>query len=173
MTELSELRTTIIRISLISHAPVQQYDSDGGAHDTSEDIGGKRPPGTDQDRPRHPGPNADPKRLAEYRDDYAAWLSSYQRKTPAYFVERLGTNPSDQRVTELLAEAKSVLDAWRTHPHVAGQDPESMADPRWKRWVAASTLDSGDLARRFGCTRRYINKIKAMDWSAREDDRAA
>ena len=159
MSDLSELRTTIIRISLISHAPVQQYDSDGGAHDTSEDIGGKRPPGTDQDRPRHPGPNADPKRLAEYRDDYAAWLNSYQRKTPAYFIDRLGHDPSTQRIKELLAEARAVLEAWQRQPIPGGQEPE-YGSPQWKRYVANSPLDAGVLASRFNLTRQRIYQLR-------------
>jgi hypothetical protein len=123
-SDFDQLRELVARIALISHAPTQQYDRDA-AHETVGSIGGKRPAGGDFDKPRHPGPNATAKDLEEYYDAHESWLSSYQRKTPAYFADRLGTHPTVRRVRDLIVEAEEVYEAWRrTPPPARGIDPE-------------------------------------------------
>ncbi len=108
MTDLDDLRTTIARIGLVSHASTQRYDSDvihGGGS-----PGGGRPSGTDRDTPgRRPRPPATPaddatdetwawfwsrqaeyeRELAAWQDERDAWLASYHRRTPAYFRDEL------------------------------------------------------------------------------------
>jgi hypothetical protein len=123
-SDFDTLRELVARIALISHAPTQQYDRDA-AHETVGSIGGKRPAGGDFDKPRHPGPNATAKDLEEYYDAHESWLSSYQRKTPAYFAERVGTHPTVRRIRALIVEAEEVYEAWRrTPPPQRGIDPE-------------------------------------------------
>ena len=158
VSELDELRTVVARIALISHASTSRYDAERGGG-SGNDIGGNRPPGGDDDSPMWPGDKASAKQIADYREDYQAWLGCYQRKTPAWFAAQLGDDPSERRITELLADARSVLEAWQRTPIPAGQEPE-ISSPQWKRFVAESSLDNGTLARRFGVTRQYIHHIR-------------
>jgi hypothetical protein len=148
MTQLTKLHTIIARIGLISHAPVSAYEV-REASDTSEDIGGRRPSGSDRDRPP---------RGAE-QEEWEAWRESYVRKTPDYFRHRLAHCHTERAITALLAEAEGVLEAWRRTPIPPGNEPRR-CDAQWKRFIAESSEDAGDLARRFEVTRRYVNMIR-------------
>lgn len=143
-----ELRQAIAELSLISHASTGAYDGKITA-DTGEDIGGKRPPGGDVDRP---GRSAD-------MDERAAWLVSYQRKTPDFFRREREKCQTDGRLIALRDECRTVIEAWRRQPMPAGQPPE-FGSPQWKRWVAESDKDGGELARLFNTTRQYIHQIR-------------
>jgi hypothetical protein len=172
-----ELREAIGRLELISHGPTMSFDPT--SRDTSEEPGGRKPGRSDVDRPGRTASN----------DEKQAWFDSYHRKTPTYFNHRrqmvfnaLGADAPEWESPDLFEVAQQhaahgletlrdecldVLNAWRKRPLVNGQAP-AKADPEWKRYIAESGRDSGDLAREYGVTRRYINRIKAMDWSARE-----
>jgi hypothetical protein len=177
-----ELRQAIAELSLISHASTQNFDPI--ARDTSDEPGGRRPSGGDLDRP---GRNAS-------NDEKQAWFESYHRKTPSHFRGRrqmvfdaLGSG-AEQREGALDAfeqatahavralvllrdDARACVDAWRRRPVNLGDAPQTMQDFGWKQYIALSAQDPGELSRQYGCTRRYINKIKAMDWA--KDLRAA
>lgn len=59
----------------------------------------------------------------------------------------------------VLSEAREALELARRAPIPAGQEPE-YGSPQWKRFIAESSVDAGELARRFNVTRRYINMIR-------------
>lgn len=59
----------------------------------------------------------------------------------------------------VLTEAKEALELARRMPIPKGQEPE-YGSPQWKRYIAESVEDTGALATRFNCTRRYINMIR-------------
>ena len=149
--EYGELLQAIAELSLISHASTQQFDGERGGNST-EDIGGKRPPGGDMDRP---GRDAS-------TDERMAWFSSYQRKTPAYFRRELERCKTVEQLECLGRECREVIRAWKVGP-LGGAEPKSRHDPRWKRWVFESEADAGVLAHQFGVTRRYINKIRQQE----------
>jgi hypothetical protein len=153
-----ELRQAIAELSLVSHGPTMAWGRT--ARDTSEAIGGRRPGSTDEEYR--------PKDLAER----CAWDESYHRKTVAWFQgQREEAADDPERLAVLRDDCRRVVEAWRRRPLVNGQAP-ARADPEWKRYIAECGLDSGDLARQYGCTRRYINMLKAMAWSASEEPNA-
>ena len=169
MTLTTQIRTALAELELISHAPTKNFDP--SPRDTSEEPSGRRPPGGDRDRPPR---NA----TTEERD---AWRDSYQAKTVEHFRRELevtiakaatasddATDFLNRRLNAILTEIKETTEAWKKAPMGDGQEPLSRADPRWKRYIAWSDRDTGDLARQYGVTRRYIQKIRALDWSARE-----
>lgn len=150
-----ELRQAIAELSLISHGPTMAWGRT--ARDTSEAVGGRRPGSTDEEYR--------PKDLAER----CAWDESYHRKTATWFRKRREAALGDvDRLAALRDDCLHVVEAWRKRPLVNGQAP-AKADPEWKRYIAECGLDSGDLARQYGVTRRYINMLKAMAWSASEE----
>lgn len=156
-----DLRTTIARLELISHAKTQALDPT--PRDTTNDPGGRRPTGSNHEhRPTNP----------EEHDD---WQTSYQRKTVEYFTahrRRVLTdlqNDHDDarasvRLNRLHNECVAVIHAWKHPPIVEGQPP-ALTDPNWKRWVTETDRDTGSIAREFNVSRSYIRRIKQMDWS--------
>lgn len=174
-----EVRQAIAELSLISHVSGTSYDAKL-AHDTTDDIGGKRPPGSDQEfKPRAPKAPREPHEHADedewriydqelagwriemeaYDEELESWRACYQRKTPDYFRRELEKCDADERLIALRDECRGVVQAWRRAPLPSGQEPE-YGSPQWKRWVGESREDAGDLARRFGLTRRRINQIR-------------
>ena len=170
--QLHELRQTIQRIGMISHAPTRNYDG-RTRRSTDEDIGGKKPPGTDREykprRPKTPLIDTDPqsvKAWRDYEDELEAWEACYQRKTVDYFLRRLDGCYTPQAVETLLREARATLEAWQRTPIPLGQEPE-YGSPQWKRYIAESSEDAGTLASRYWnprtgrqITRQYIHKIR-------------
>lgn len=161
---VDRLREAVASLSLISHTAAVSYDKI--ARDTSESIGGKRPAGTDAEyRPRRPkGPRIEgdaqsEKAWDEFEEELAAWEASYHRKTPTYFQRKAVKCRSDRQLELLAVEAEETLAAWRRMPIPAGQPPE-FGSPQWKRWVAESPLDGGELSRMFSVTRQYIYLIR-------------
>ena len=138
MSEVREdLTRTIMRLAMVSH--VSAVSLEPSVRSSDEDIGGRRPPG---------GPDWKGDRQPEYR-----------QKTAMYFVRRLRRCHSDQSLSELLVEARQALWDWQHTPIPAGQPP-ALGDPQWKLWIGQSTEHTSDLARRFGVTERYINKVR-------------
>lgn len=167
-----ELRQAVAELSLISHAPTQSYQlappEDRAATPDRwrksdrlapvAHLGSHRPKDGDTQAPR--GSDVDrPPRDAEH-DERIAWAESYQRKTPDYFRDQLEKCHTEARLIALRDECRAVLLAWKRQPMPAGQEPASRADPNWKRWVAESKLDIGEIARRFDCSRRHVYKIR-------------
>jgi hypothetical protein len=185
VSDLAELRTIVARIGLVSHASTQRYDQDGSRN--SEDIAGSKPPGSDRDRPgRAPRPPLTPDddapddiwalfwdaqaewepAMRAWDDEHAAWLDSYQRKTPAWFaveLERQAERDPENLlaiIADLLVEARDVLACWERRPLPEGQPPQSMADSEWKFFIGRSDEPTQRLADRYGCTPRWIQKIR-------------
>lgn len=177
-----ELCQAIAELSLVSHAPTQSYQlappEDREATPPRWRVNNRRGPvphlgshhakggdtmeprGGDRDKPRFPGPKASAKLIAEYREDYASWLASYQRKTPDYFRLEVKKCETVERLVELRDECRAVVVAWKRAPLPVGQEPLSVKDPNWKRWVAESDLDGGTIARRFSVSRQYVHQIR-------------
>jgi hypothetical protein len=140
MSELDDrrkLREVIVKIGLLSQVPAANLGRSSRSAD--DDIGGGRPSGG-----------------IVAKDDFAA---EFALKSAEYFRRRLARCHTPRAVVELLAEAEATLEAWRRTPIPAGQEPE-YGSPQWKRYIAESGEDTGVLATRFNCTRRYINKIR-------------
>ncbi len=160
-----ELRQLIARLELISHVSGSAYDG-RAPRATDDEPGGQRPPGGRRDRPRHPGPlpgsdalDSELQAYQERRDEWDAWLISYQRRTPEYFQRQLEDCHTAWRVEKLVTEARETLEAWHRQPMPRGVEPE-FGSPQWKRWIAESSLNGGELARKFNVTRQYIYKIR-------------
>jgi hypothetical protein len=137
MTELEELIQVINRIGMLSQVPAASLER--SAPSTDDEIGGRRPKG---------GIIA--------KDDFEP---DFALRSAEYFRRRLMRNSSPRAVTVLLAQARATLEAWRRMPVPKGQPP-ALGDPQWKRWVAESDLDTGELARKFSVSRQYIQRVR-------------
>jgi hypothetical protein len=153
----SEIRRALAELELVSHAPIGAYGRQ--AHDTTDSTGGRRPPGSDAEfRPRKPstpfreGDAASEKVWSEYEEELLAWEACYHRRTVDYYRRR---EPSDA----LLIDIRRTVEAWRRQRIPPGQAP-ARADPQWKRYIAESNEDGGELARKFGVTRQYIHQVR-------------
>lgn len=151
---LQTLRQLVAELALISHAPTSNYGNRQPV-DSGEDIGGKRPPGSDREMPNR-----------RDMDEMTAFLASYHRRTPEYFRQELDRCSTVERLEELVVEAREALDAWRRAPIPPGQEPE-YGSPQWKRFIAESSEDAGTLASRYWnpttgrqITRQYIHKVR-------------
>lgn len=153
-----ELLQLVCELMLVSHAPAGAYDGKT-VRSTDEDIGGRRPSGTDVDRPRKPRPGAIESEWIAYQDEREAWLTSYHRRTPDYFKAEVAKCTSVERLRGLRDEAIEVLTAWRQTPLVAGVRP-SMADPRWKQWVAHCEHSVAQLVSWYPVSRASVYQIR-------------
>jgi hypothetical protein len=161
---LAELRQLVAELSLVSHAPAGAYGRQ--VPDSSEGKGGKRPSGGDVDRPQRPRRGASEKAWEEYEEERAAWLASYQRRTPDYFRREVERCESEYRLGVLRDQAAEALEAWKRTPLPAGQEPE-YGSAQWKRYIAESLEPAEILAGRFWnpntgrpISVRYINKVR-------------
>lgn len=143
------IRRALAELELVSHAPTKNYDGPS-RRSTDESIGGKRPPGSDHEHP-------DRRDI----DEWGAWMDSYHRRTVDHYRARLASCvPEDHPV--ILAEIQQTIRAWRTAPVPLGHEPD-YGTPQWKRYIAASTEDAGVLAKRFHCSRRWINMVRQQE----------
>lgn len=140
----NELRQAVAELSTVSHANGIDYEP-RGARDTSESIGGRRPPGSDREFPG---------------DDYDAWLVSYQRRTTEYFAREADRVRSEEALVRLAALARETVESWRRAPLPVGGEPASMADPQWKRWVVESDWSVAQVVNRYGCSRQYVHRLR-------------
>lgn len=169
MSELSaQIRQALAELELVSHAPIQGYNfapSENGRGDRWRKSDHKAPiphlgqhsqKGGDSSIPRgsdveHPDRH-DPLELD-------AWRTSYHRRTIGYFLVQLeerGESPV------ILAEIRETTKAWRVMQVPKGQPPD-YGTAQWKRYIFESKEDSGVLATRFNCTRRYINMVRQAE----------
>jgi len=137
--DLYQLRQAIAKVSLLSQVPAASLET--AAKSTDDDIGGRRPSGG----------------IAN-KDDFQI---GYALKSAEYFRRRLARARTPRAITELLSEAEATLEAWKRAPIPEGQPPE-FGSPQWKRWIAESPLDGGELARTFSVTRQYIHQIRTQ-----------
>ena len=139
------IANVLARLELISHVSAVNPESSGEGKDTSEDIGGRRPPGG-----------------IMHGDDYArdenGDLEPYPQRSFAYFRQEFARARTVAARERVLGEAEEALEAARRAPADTGE-PE-MSSPRWKRWVAESSLSHGDIARKYGCHRSYVKQIR-------------
>ena len=162
---LRDFRQLVAELSLISHISGTAYEGKL-IRATDESKGGRKPPGGDQDKPIRPGVNATTADRAEYQDALTSWLESYQRRTPSYFAAEFDKCSTRARLLELTEEARQTVAAWKKPPAPIGEEPKSMAEPGWRWWVAnvdRKKWTAEKIARRYNCTRRYINKIWAAE----------
>lgn len=144
---LTEIRQALAELELVSHASTRNYE--GRSRPSSdEDIGGKRPPGSDQEF------------AGKDQLEWEALKASYHWRTVAHYRQRLRNISRDEEALRpVLAEIRETVKAWRQAPIPQGQEPE-FGSPQWKRYVAESPLDGGELARKFNVTRQYISQVR-------------
>ena len=138
---MSELAQVLAELDLMSH--VAAVNLNPLARETTDDIGGKRPPGG-----------------VDYREDGHRDFSTRpedQRvlRSASHFRDQLARGRAPSRV---LLEARASLEAWRRMPPPSSE-PE-YGSQQWKRWVAESPLSHKELARKFNCSRGYIAQIR-------------
>lgn len=134
---MRELRRSVLKLTLISHANPANLDPSHGT--TTESKGGKRPPGG--------------------IDRFGDYQLSYRQKSADHFVHQLRYVRTVEDLEQLAQDAHDAVDAWKRTLIPEGQPPE-YGTPQWKRWVAHSPLGTGELARRFSVSRQYILRIK-------------
>lgn len=160
----NDIRQGIAKLEMISHAPTQNFDPT--PRDTADEPGGRRPQGTDMDRPPRSASNL----------EKIAWLDSYQAKTVRYFrrecehalrrgLERGDREHAIARLSALRDDLYSVISLWRQLRIPDGQPP-ALGDAGWKRYVASCGRSTSELSREYMVSSQYINRVKAMDWSA-------
>ena len=132
-----ELRELIAQLEMKSQVSAAQVGRSVRA--TDDDIGGKRPSGG-----------------IDYKDDREP---DSVLKSADYFRRKQARCYVDQHFEEVIVEINAVLVAWQRMPLPTGQPP-TPGDPQWKRWVAESTMDVGELARLFNMPRQYIHRIR-------------
>lgn len=132
-----QLRTVLARLELVSQVPAALP---GNSSRSAEDPGGKRPAGgidrKDDREPDHP------------------------QKSVEHFRRRAGRIHSVPALESLIADAESALGAWRRQPAPTKKDEPEYGTPQWKRYVGESKESLGELARRFGVSRAYIQQIR-------------
>lgn len=136
-TKSGQLNALIAILELKSHVPAAQIGK--SVHDSTDDIGGKRPTGG-----------------IDRRDDREP---DSILKSADYFRRKRTRCRSDNDIDRLITEITAVLDAWRRMPVPPGQPP-APGDPQWKRWVAESKKDAGELARLFNISRQRVHQIR-------------
>lgn len=136
MSLLGELRQVLAELELVSHVSAARPGSSG--RDTSDDIGGNRPPGGidrgDDREPEHP------------------------QKSVEHFRRCLRRARTDGQLEAVLIDARDALAAWRRQPAPSGE-PE-YGSPQWKRWVAESELAPVEIARKYNVSRQYVHAIQ-------------
>lgn len=138
-----ELRNVIARLELVSHVSAVSLESSD--RDTSDDIGGQRPPGGLE-------------RKDERRDGvYDGQELFFTLKSADHFKRRLETAHTDRALRQILEDAQRSLAAFQRTP-IGGEPPR--CDPQWKRWVAESNEADGAIAFRHGVSRQYVNRIR-------------
>jgi hypothetical protein len=172
---MTEIRTLLVRLEMISHAPIQGYefapgDVGRGQRNRTSDrkppvphLGAHRPKGGDtkvprgsdvERRPRAPrsprveGDDRSQKAWDDFEDDLAAWKACYHRRTVSYFRRRLDRYVSDGELRQIQTELEETVTAWRRTPIPKGQEPE-YGSAQWKRYIAESNEDAGTLASRY------------------------
>lgn len=130
-----ELRQILANLEMMSQ--VDAVNLAPSPRNADEDVGGKRPPGgIDRKGDREP---------------------DYPQKSADHFHRRLNGARTQPQVDAILTDAEQALNAWRNQ--AVPKDPE-YGSPQWKKYVAASTLTHGELAKRFNVKRSYIQQIR-------------
>jgi hypothetical protein len=106
--------------------------------------------------PRREGDLQSERAWDQYEEELAAWQGSHHRRTVSYYQGQLRRRGASQA---LLDDIRRTVGAWRRMSIPVGQPPE-YGTPQWKRYIAESREDAGELARMFHVTRRYINQIR-------------
>lgn len=144
----NELRQAVAELSTVSHARGTDFEAKG-ARDSSESIGGRRPPGTDREYPD--------------RSEVDAWRESHYSHTPDYFRAEASRVRTVVELERLVVLARAAVTAWRRMPLPPGGEPASMADPQWKRWVIEGNWTATQIVNRYGCSRQYVYQLRNTD----------
>jgi hypothetical protein len=135
---ITELRTVLARLELVSHVSAVNYESSG--RDACESIGGKCPPGGIR--------RADDKE------------HDYPQKSVEHFRRRIVRATSSRVLEAILTDARRALEAARRQPAPDKKTEPKVGDPGWKRYVAESDEKANELAARFGYSRAYIEEVR-------------
>lgn len=155
-----ELRRVVLKISLVSHAPIQGYElapSENGRGDRWRKSNRKPPIPHLGSHPAKGGADSSiPRGDVDRKGDRTP---EYRQKSHLYFQTRLNGCSTVGEVEALLVEANETLEAWRKTPLLAGDRP--MRDhPQWKAWVATCGHPVKDIVRWYGCSRSLVYKIR-------------
>lgn len=137
MDAKTELAQTIARLHTVSHVNATDFEGRQQGHDTSESMGGKRPPGgIDHQGDREP--------------DFA-------QKSAEHFHRRAGRCRTTRDYQLVLNDAQRALNAWQRAPTPTNP---TLDHPRWKHWVAQSLLPDAEIARLYMVSRQYVNRVR-------------
>jgi hypothetical protein len=138
----------LAELDLVSHVPAAQ--SIEGGRSAEGDIGGNRPPGgVDRKEDRQP---SDPKRNADKPERLL--------RSADHFMRRIAKARSEHTLGLILEDAEASLDAWKRQPAPDKSNEPKYGTPQWKRYIAESAEKPNVLAKRFGVTRQYIEKVR-------------
>lgn len=147
-----QLRQVVAQLELVSHVNAVALDSSGG-RDTSDDIGGKRPSGGVDRR--------DERRDGVYEVGPGEFEEmTFTLKSADHFRRRMASARTDHAMRIILDDAERALKAWRFQPKHRPDSEPDRASPLWKHWVGSCGLSDGEIARKYGVTRQYVNRIR-------------
>jgi hypothetical protein len=176
----SEYRKARARLALISHAPTPGYDaalSDapkpsrwrtsvrrppvahaGSHHVHSSET--KIPRGSDLERrPSPPPPGSSDGDWDVWHLEVADWELCYQRRTLDWFDRQAERCNTEARLNVLRDQILEVVQAWLRAP-LRKEEPLSMADSEWKRWVIESDWTVKAIVNRYGCSRAFVYRLR-------------
>ena|SRR5277367_2457601 len=136
-----EIAQVLARLSICSEVSAANMDS--SSRDSSDDVGGKRPPGGidhEGDRDR----------------DWAL-------KSSQHFRKRLERAHSEAALRSILHDAERALELWCRRPKPTKAQEPIKDDPFWRRYIAESTENQQTLADRYGVSQPRISQIK-REW---------
>lgn len=110
-----------------------------------DDPGGRKPPRSVEHPPRD----------EDERDDFHVWA----HRDAEHFKRRVKRARSVSALEAILRDAQETIKARRRAPTPSAP---TIDDPLWKRWIGESTEKTSDLARRFGVSPQYVNRIRAQ-----------
>jgi hypothetical protein len=153
-----EIRQTLLELELVSQVPAASLGS--SSRDSTESIGGKRPPGGVQwhDEGSDEEVKDFPQRGVEhFKRRIARVQRNAQRRLDEGVELELVERSSTASLRQILKDAKDALRAAKRQP--PAKEPP-FGSPQWKRHIAESKDGHGTLATRFGCSRAYIQEIR-------------
>lgn len=118
-------------LELVSHGKTGAYDSDGGR-------------GAPDSKP----PGGGVGKADDFQIDFPQKSHLAFRATYAQVVKDL------QALDVKIAEA---VKAWKQTPR---RDEPEFGTFEWKRWVGETDQSDGEIARKYSCSRQYVNRIR-------------
>lgn len=110
-----------------------------------DDPGGRKPPRSVEHPPRD----------EDERKDFRVW----SHRDAEHFKRRVKRARSISALEAILKDLQETIKARRRAPTPTAP---TLSDPLWKRFVGESREKTSDLARRYGVTEQYINRVRAQ-----------